>query len=323
MDRTRMTQWPELPLDEWQDTYATLHMYTQIIGKVRLALAPKENQWWHVPLYVNARGLTTSPMPLGERTLEIAFDFLEHNLVFESSDGERRLLALLPRTVAHFYADTCAILEQLGVHAPIYPVPVEVKDPIPFAEDSIHRAYDSAYVERFFHVLARFDLLFKRFRAGFRGKCSPVHFFWGSFDLAVTRFSGRRAPARPGADPITAEAYDEEVSSLGFWPGDAVSGGAALYAYFAPEPAGFASAAVRPAEAAYSQALHEFLLLYDAVRHAADPDAMVLAFAESTYDAGAALAGWDREALAYLGSARPAPTGPPAAPQPDEGLHAP
>jgi hypothetical protein len=304
-------EWPELPYEGWKATYRTLHMDTQIIGKLRLALAPKWNQCWQVPFYTTARGLTTSPMPYGFRTLEIRFDFIDHQLLFETSDGRRRTLPLEPRTVADFYDEVFGILGALGVDVHIWPQPVEVEGGIPFLEDDVDRAYDRDAVRRFWTITRELDLLFKEFRGRFRGKCSPVHFFWGSFDMAVTRFSGRMAPERPAADPITAEAYDEEVSSLGFWPGDAETGGPVIYSYTAPEPPGFATAEVRPAAARYDDRLKEFVLPYDALRAAADRRALVLDFAESTYQAGARAAGWDVTALAYrrgeAAQQRPAP----------------
>ena len=292
-------EWPSLPLAEWKDTYQTLHLYTQVIGKVRLALSPRWNQCWHVPFYVTARGLTTSTIPYGHRAFEIRFDFVEHALYFDTSDGIRCELPLVPRTVAEFYRQVLGILGDLRLDAPIWPHPVEIPDPIPFAEDTLHHAYDRDAVHRFWTITRQLDALFKRFRGQFRGKCSPVHFFWGSFDLAVTRFSGRMAPERPGVDVVTATAYDEEVSSLGFWPGSDETGDPMLYSYTVPEPSGLAQARVLPAQAFYSRELKEFLLPYDAVRNARDPDAAVLEFAESTYVAGATRAGWDVAGLRY------------------------
>jgi hypothetical protein len=274
-------------------------MYTQIVGKVRLALAPTSNQWWHVPFYLTARGLTTSPIPYGHRTFEILFDFVEHALIFETSEGVRATLPLVPRTVADFHEQVLSMLDDLYINVSIWPHPVEVAHAIAFAEDTVHHSYDRDAVHRFWTITRQLDSIFKRFRGQFRGKCSPVHFFWGSFDLAVTRFSGRMAPERPGADPIFAGGYDEEVSSLGFWPGSDETGGPLLYSYMAPEPGGYASARVLPEQAFYSRALKEFLLPYDAVRVADDPDATVLEFAESTYLAGATRAGWDVDGLRY------------------------
>jgi hypothetical protein len=292
----RAVEWPRLPYEEWRDTYATLHLYTQVVGKIRLALSPMMNEWWQVPLYVTARGLTTSPIPYGMRTFEIDFDLVDHELVARTSDGETRTLALIPRTVADFYRHVMLLLDTLDIHVQIRPVPVEIPSPTPFERDTQHRAYDAAQVHRFFEVLRRMDIVFKRFRARFTGKCSPVHFFWGSFDLAVTRFSGRLAPPRPGADRINRIAYDEEVQSLGFWPGSPDTG-AVVYAYFAPEPAGFSEVLPSPEGAYYIPELREFVLPYEVARTAPQPEEAILAFAESTYAAGAALARWDRAAL--------------------------
>ncbi|HWE29210.1 MAG TPA: DUF5996 family protein, partial [Polyangia bacterium] len=285
MREPRHSPWPALPLGAWQDSYATLHMYTQIVGKLRLGLCPPENQYWHVPFYVTARGLTTSPIPYGDRTFEIHFDFIDHALVILTSDGDSRRLALVPQSVADFYAATMRALGELGIDARISDRPVEVPDPIPFTRDTAHCAYDGDAVRRFFEVLRRVDIVFKEFRGRFIGKSSPVHFFWGSFDLAVTRFSGRAAPPRPDADKITRHSYNQEVVSVGFWPGGGGVDGAAFYAYAAPEPPGFAAARVRPAAAFYHPQLKEFILRYDDVRQAADPRALILDFAESTYEA--------------------------------------
>jgi hypothetical protein len=293
----RGDRWPALPLAAWRETYATLHMCTQVVGKVRLALSPKVNEWWHSALYVTARGLTTSPLPYGDRTFEIEFDFVDHNLLVRTSDGATRALALVPRTVAEFYREVMAVLRALELDVEIYTTPVEVPDPIPFERDTVHSAYDAAAVGRWWRVVRQLDTVFKRFRGGFRGKCSPVHFFWGSFDLAVTRFSGRAAPPRPGADAITLEAYDQEVISLGFWPGGGAIDGAALYSYTLPEPPGLPERRVRPLDAFYSTEFREFILMYDRVRSALDPEQAILDFAESTYEAGADLAGWDRASL--------------------------
>jgi Family of unknown function (DUF5996) len=291
--------WPPLPLEEWQDTYATLHMWTQIVGKVRLALSPPLNHWWATTLYLTPRGLTTSPIPDGARTFEVAFDFLDHTLWIQSSDGASRAMGLYPRSVADFYREFMALSRALGIDVAINPLPQEVANPIRCDVDDVHASYDAAYATRWWRILAQSERVLQQFRARFLGKCSPVHFFWGAFDLAVTRFSGRRAPPRPGADRITREAYSHEVSSFGFWPGN--PGGPvqepAYYAYMAPEPAGFADAAVRPTAASYNRGLGEFILPYEAVRSAADPDAALLAFAQSTYEAGATLANWDRASL--------------------------
>jgi Family of unknown function (DUF5996) len=291
--------WPALPQAAWQDTYATLHMWTQIVGKVRLALSPPLNHWWATTLYVNPRGVTTSSIPYGTRTFEVAFDFLDHTLWIQSSDVARRAMGLYPRSVADFYREFMALLRSLGIDVTINPLPQEVANPIRCDEDEEHAAYDAASAARWWRILLQSERVLQQFRARFIGKCSPVHFFWGAFDLAVTRFSGRRAPERPGADRITREAYSHEVSSCGFWPGTV--GGPiqepAYYAYMVPEPAGFAEAVVQPAAAAYQRELGEFILPYEAVRTAADPDATLLAFVQSTYEAGANLAGWDRAAL--------------------------
>ena len=282
--------WPALPLAGWKDTYATLHMYTQVIGKVRLRLSPPSNHWWHVTFYPTARGLTTSPMPGGARTFEVEFDFLDHNLVVRTSDGATRTLALVPRSVADFHGEALELLRSLGFEVRIYGVPVEVPDPIPFAEDTRHASYDAAAVARWWQILRQLDIVFKQFRSGFIGKCSPVHFFWGSFDLAVTRFSGRPAPPRPEADFMTREAYSHVAISVGFWPGGGAVDGPALYSYTAPEPAGLAGEGVRPGPAFYHPELKEFVLMYEDVRRAVRPEALILDFAQSTYEAGARLA---------------------------------
>ncbi len=294
---TAAEAWPALPLAEWQETYDTLHMWTQIVGKIRLALSPHLNHWWEVPLYVSARGLTTSPMPYGSSVLEIQFDFLDHTLRMLTSAGATRTIPLAPRTVADFYADVMDALRALGVGVKIWPMPVEIPDPIRFDQDTVHRSYDADAARRFWRILVTADTILKEFRGRFIGKDSPVHFFWGSFDLAVTRFSGRRAPERPGADRITREAYSHEVISTGFWPGGGPVQGAAFCAYAAPEPAGFARSPVRPAQAFYSDALHEFVVMYEDIRRASSPRAALLDFCQSTYEAGAGLAGWDRASL--------------------------
>jgi len=294
---SKARRWPALPLSEWKDTCATLHMWTQIVGKIRLALSPHVNHWWEVPLYVNARGLTTSPVPYEGGIFEIRFDFIDHKLLIETSDGGTRSLALRPQAVAGFYAEFMAALASLGVHAKIWTMPVEVPDPIAFEQDRAHAAYDPEYANRFFRILVSVDTVFKEFRGRFIGKSSPIHFFWGSFDMAVTRFSGRRAPERPGADAMTREAYSHEVSSAGFWPGGGAITDAAFYAYAAPEPAGFAASAVRPAAAFYSAQMSEFFLMYDEVRAADSPEATLLEFLQSTYEAAAERGNWDRAAL--------------------------
>jgi len=289
--------WPELPLEAWQDTLSTLHMWTQIVGKVRLALSPNINHWWGVPLYVNALGLTTSPIPYAGGNFEVQFDFIHHQLVIRTSNDATLALVLAPRSVADFYREFMGALASLGIAVKIWKMPVEIPDPIPFDQDTKHASYDPEYVNRFWRILVSCGTVFKEFRAGFIGKASPVHFFWGSFDLAATRFSGRRAPERPGADPITREAYSHEVISAGFWPGGGDVKGAAFYAYAAPEPAGFAQSPVRPTEAFYHPQLKEFILMYDDVRRAASPRESLLAFLQSTYDAGADLAKWNRKEL--------------------------
>jgi hypothetical protein len=289
--------WPALPLESWKDTYATLHMWTQIVGKVRLALTPKVNHWWNVPLYVNARGLTTSPIPYGTRAFEIQFDFFTHQLEILCSDGRLRSLPLLPRSVAEFYEEFMAALHSANIDVKIWHMPVEIPDPLPFDQDRIHASYDAEAVSRFWRILLSVDEVLKEFRARFIGKSSPVHFFWGSFDMAVTRFSGRRAPERPNADSITREAYSHEVISVGFWPGSGDVKEAAFYCYAAPEPQGFREAQVKPESAFYHSGLSEFLLMYDDVRRAPSPKSALLAFAQSTYEAGANLGNWDRQAL--------------------------
>jgi hypothetical protein len=271
-------------------------MWTQVVGKVRLALAPHVNHWWQVPLYVTARGLTTSPIPYRDGVFELEFDFVEHNLVLRGGSGAPASLALEPRTVADFYAQTMAMLGSRGIEVRIWPMPVEVPDPIRFDRDVQHASYDRLHAHRFWRALTLVDAVFKEFRGRFVGKSSPVHFFWGSFDLAVTRFSGRPAPPREGADAITREAYSHEVSSAGFWPGTGDID-ASFYAYAAPEPAGFAQAGVRPAAARYHPTLKEFLLPYAAVREDPSPRGALMDFLQSTYEAAAELARWDRAAL--------------------------
>jgi hypothetical protein len=288
--------WPTLPLDSWKDTRATLHMWTQMVGKVRLRLTPLMNHWWNVPLYVSARGLTTSRIQYGERAFELWFDFIRHQLVLETSDGIVKTLPLAPRSVAEFYQEFIQMLRSAQIEVKIWRMPVEIPNPIPFDQDSLHSSYDAASVEKFWRILLSVDAVFSQFRSGFIGKSSPVHFFWGSFDLAVSRFSGRRAPERPGADAMTREAYSHEVSSVGFWPG----GGdvdAAFYSYTVPEPQGFKEARVRPDAAHYEKQLGEFLLMYENVRKAESPSAALLDFCQTTYEAGANLGHWERNAL--------------------------
>jgi len=288
---------PPLPLSEWQATYDTLHMWTQIVGKVRLEQCPAINHWWGIAFYVTASGLTTSPIPYASGSCEVRFDFIEHKLVIETSGGDVRELKLEPQSVAEFYRKFMAALHNLGIEVHIYTMPVEFPNPIRFEQDEIHAAYDADAVGRFWRILQWSDAVFKEFRAQFIGKASPVHFFWGSFDLAVTRFSGRPAPPRPDADPVTAEAYSHEVSSAGFWPGGSGVEGAAYYSYAAPEPAGFAEYKVKPAEAFYHPQLREYLLMYDDVRRANNPKQALMEFLQTTYDAAATLGKWDRKAL--------------------------
>jgi hypothetical protein len=289
--------WPSLPLEEWKDTCATLHMWTQIVGKVRLAQTPLVNHWWNVPLYVSARGLTTTAMPHGERFFEMEFDFIGHQLAIRSSNGDTASLDLRPMSVATFYEETMNLLRQLDLEVHIWKMPVEIPDPIPFDQDQQHASYDHEYATRFWEVLRHSDKVLQAFRGRFIGKSSPVHFFWGSFDLAVTRFSGKPAPARPDADSITREAYSHEVISHGWWPGQGPLGKAAFYSYTAPAPDGLGDAPVRPGTAFYSKEQSLFLLYYDDVRNASNPDETLMEFLESTYEAGANLAKWDRGSL--------------------------
>lgn len=291
-----MTPWPALPLAEWRETRDTLHMWTQVVGKIRMALTPLINHWWNVPLYVSGRGLTTLAIPFDGRFFELEFDLCDHLLVLRMP-GTHEQLPLAPRSVADFYAETMALLHRHGIRPEIWTTPVEVPDPIPFERDTKHAAYDRAAVQRFRDVLALSAAALTKFRAGFQGKCSPVHFFWGSFDLAVTRFSGRPAPVKPDADAITREAYSHEVSSVGWWPGDDRLPEPSYYSYAAPEPAGFRTANVAPAAAYYNEPLGGFYLPYDAVRMSADPEATLLDFCQTTYAAAAELGGWDRAAL--------------------------
>jgi hypothetical protein len=272
-------------------------MWSQIVGKVRLALSPRVNHWWEVPLYVSARGLTTSPIPYEKGTFEVEFDFIDHKLDIVTTGGEISSLPLVPRTVADFYAEFMEMLDSLHINARIWRMPVEVPNPIRFDQDRTHASYDPEYAHRFWRILVTVDSIFKEFRARFVGKVSPVHFFWGSFDFAVTRFSGRRAPERAGADVITREAYSHEVISVGFWPGGGEMKGAAFYAYAAPEPPGFGDHPVHPAKAFYSKQMNEFFLMYDDVRVLDSPRDAVLEFCQSTYEAGAELGKWDRASL--------------------------
>jgi hypothetical protein len=287
--------WPALPLAEWKDTYATLHMWTQVVGKIRLALSPPINHFWGIAFYVTARGLTTSPMPYSKGTIEINFDFISHTLEIATSLGETRSFRLVPRTVAEFYFELMSALHSLGIGAKVWTMPVEVPRPVRFNLDEAHSSYDSEYAHRFWQILVSVDTVLREFRSRFIGKASPVHFFWGSFDLAATRFSGRRAPERPDADFITKEAYSHEVISHGFWPGDGeVVKDAAFYAYAIPEPAGFREQRVMPSKAFYSGEKNEFFLMYNDVRRAHSPEQALLEFCQSTYEAGANLAKWDR-----------------------------
>jgi len=299
---TNAEQWPSLPLDAWQETYATLHMWLQVVGKIRLEQSPWVNHSWHVALYVTPRGLTTSPIPDGARTFQIDFDFVHHRLLVQSSDGREGGFVLAAQSVATFYARLMAELTKLDHRVEICRTPNEVADPIRFDRDEAHCSYDPEYANRFWRVLVQADRVFKQFRARFSGKCSPVHFFWGAPDLAVTRFSGRTAPQHPGGVPhlpdwVAREAYSHEVSSCGFWPGGGPIPYAAFYSYAYPEPDGFAAASVEPGEAFYSTDLREFLLPYDVVRQAKSPDETLLAFLQTTYEAAANLAKWDRPAL--------------------------
>jgi hypothetical protein len=294
--------WPSLPLEKWSDTCATLHLWLQIAGKIRHAQSPHVAHCWNDTLYVTARGLTTSPIPYGSRVFELAFDFMEHRVVIQTADGGTRAVALRPQSVASFYAVLWEELAKLGLDIRISASPNEVADPIPFAEDEKHAAYDADYANRFWRVLVQSDRVFKQFRARFTGKCSPVHFFWGAPDLAVTRFSGRVAPEHPGGIPnlpdrVTRDAYSHEVSSCGFWPGGGAIPYPAFYSYAYPEPPGFAEARVEPGAAFYSKAFREFVLPYDAVRTSAAPDDVLLAFLQTTYETAANLGGWDRASL--------------------------
>ena len=294
--------WPDIPLAAWRDTFATLHLWTQMVGKVRLVNTPWLNHSWHATLYVTARGLTTSPIPYEGRTFELEFDFTAHRLDLRSSDGRRDEVPLRPQTVATFHGLLMDALRRLDLHVRITSKPSEIVDPIPFAQDEVHRSYDAEYVHRFWQALVQADRVFKIFRSRFIGKASPVHYFWGAGDLAVTRFSGRRAPQHPGGIPnlpdwVTREAYSHEVSSCGFWPGGGAIDYPAFYSYAYPPPAGFAEALVGPEGAFYSKDYGEFILPYDRVARAASPDETLLEFLQSTYEAAATLAAWDRSAL--------------------------
>jgi hypothetical protein len=292
--RAKDEPWPSLPLGAWQDTYVTLHMWTQIVGKLRLALAPPVNHWWHCALYVSPRGLSTSPMPYRGRLVEIEFDFIAHELIIRTSENVTRSLLLAPRPVADFYQDLMSTLRSIGIEVSIFTKPQEIANPIPFESDSEHASYDPEYANRLWRILVKTAMIFEEFRGRFTGKCSPVNFYWGSFDLAVTRFSGRRAPARPGADLITREAYSHECISAGFWPGAGFTA-PAFYSYTAPAPPGLEKES--PSPGFYSSQMSEFLLMYDDVRNAKSPRQALLQFLQTTYEAGAKLANWDRQAL--------------------------
>ncbi len=303
IDRAELDKfWPALPYSEWQATAETLHLWTQIVGKIRCTLSPWINHSWHVTLYLTPRGLTTTSIPHGRHAFEIRFDFIAHELTVEKSDGARRVLPLRAQSVAEFYETLLRTLQEMDLTVTIHPLPNELPNPIRFDQDQKHRSYDPQAAERFWRVLLQCDRVFHRFRSRFCGKCSPVHFFWGSFDLAVTRFSGRAAPMHPGgvphlSDRVTREAYSQEVSSLGFWPGNAENPTPIFYSYAYPEPPGFSGAKVLPKAASYSSAMHEFILPYEDVRTASSPDEVLLDFAQSTYEAAAKLGGWPIAAL--------------------------
>ena len=289
--------WPKLALEEWKETLATLHMWTQIVGKLRLVQSPLVNHWWNVTFLVTPRGLTTGSIPYLSRSFQIDFDFIDHQLVILIDDGTERKIALRSQSVADFYNELMSELDSLGLAIKIYATPVEIPDPIPFPLDHVHATYQAEHAETFWRILLSVDRVFKEFRSRFIGKSSPVHFFWGSFDIAVTRFSGRPAPERPGADSITREAYSHEVISHGFWPGGGGVNDAAFYSYAAPEPDGLKSAIIKPQEAGYNLGMSEFILMYEDVRTADDPDSKLMEFLQSTYETGANLAGWDRASL--------------------------
>lgn len=306
--RSGQAAWPPLPLSDWADTCATLQLWMQIVGKIRLTHAPMLNHWWQVPLYVTCRGLTTSPIPYrsGTRHFQIDFDFIAHRLELKTSDGASEMIPLAPRTVADFYADIMARLHRLGLETRIWTMPVEIEAAVPFDQDRNHAAYDPEQAHRFWRILVQADRVFTRFRSRFLGKASPVHFFWGSFDMAVTRFSGRPAPRLASKSPNVAawvmfEAYSHEVSSCGFWPGNGGLGEPAFYSYAYPEPEGFATAPLRPSSAYYNRDLRQFLLPYEAVRRVRSPDDDITDFLQSTYEAAANLAHWDRSALERAG----------------------
>ena len=293
--------WPALPLAQWKDTYGTLHMWTQIVGKIRLALAPLVNHWWNVTLYVTPRGLTTSAMPYNDRLIRIDFDFIDHMVLIQTTDGSTKSISLRPRPVAEFYQEMMASLGSLGMPVKIWTTPVEVPDRTPFENDHKHGAYDPEYAQRVWRIMAQASRVFTEFRSRFIGKVSPIHFFWGSFDLAVTRFSGRTAPSHPGVPNcgrfVGVEAYSHEVSSCGFWPGGGPVNEPAFYAYAYPEPQGFKDFPVKPQEAFYHTGMGEFLLPYDVVRNAKSPDEVLLSFMQTTYEAAATCAKWERRVL--------------------------
>lgn len=293
--------WPALPLAEWKDTYDTLHRWTQIVGKIRLALEPLVNHWWNTTLYVNSRGLTTSAMSYNDLLFQIDFDFVDHLLLIQTTTGSTKTITLRPRSVADFYQEIMSVLSDLEIYVPIWTTPVEVQDRTPFEEDHTHTSYNPVYVQRLWRILSQTSRVFTEFRSYFIGKVSPVHFFWGAFDLAVTRFSGRIAPSHPGAPNIARfvalEAYSHEVISCGFWPGGGSVDEPVFYAYAYPEPTGFKEYSIHPSEAFYNTEMNEFLLPYDAVRTANSPDDVLMAFLQSTYNTAATLAKWDRPTL--------------------------
>ena len=304
MDNTRNTQneegserWPALPYEAWRETCQTLHLWTQIVGKVRMELSPYLNHWWHVTLYVTPLGLTTSAIPYHSGTFDVNFDIIEHNISIRTSEGTTKVLPLIPRSVAAFYREFMDCLHVLGIQVTINTLPSEVSNPIRCDIDEVHASYDSLYAHRFWRILVQTEAIMQRYRSPFLGKSSPVHFFWGSFDLALTFFSGRQAPERPGADHMTREAYSHEVISCGFWPGDDRFPTPAFYSYTSPQPSGLPTAPIRPVEAFYSHELGLFLLRYDDVRSTSSPELALLEFFQSTYEAGATLARWDRAAL--------------------------
>jgi uncharacterized protein DUF5996 len=293
--------WPEIRLSDWKETYATLHMWTQIVGKIRLELTPLVNHWWNVPLYVSEHGLNTSPIPYKERYFDMEFDFVHNQLIIQTSDPKKASVELAPRSVADFYKDVMSTLRSLGIEVQIWKMPVEVADPIPFDRDNVHAAYDAEYVRKIWRTLLSVNGVFQLFRSRFVGKSSPVHFFWGSFDLAITRFSGRRAPERNDADPvlrkIMQEAYSHEVISAGWWPGSGEMKEAAFYCYAAPTPAGFGEQKVRPSQAYYHSGLGEYVLMYEDVRRSTSPSTALTDFLQSTYEAGATTGKWNRKEL--------------------------